>query len=628
MKRLWFLFLFSLCLPVWAAKADESAMRCPAQIVGVYAGKADTKGGRPAPSEWSAVSLPDNWNKRNPDHHDSIWYRIDWRQDCADPGAAPVALLFESVVLAGEIFVNDHFLWSDTQLSEPLSRSWNMPRYWLLPDVWVTPGINTIWVRVVSAPGQAMGLGKVHIGDPRNIYSQYEELRWNRRTLYVANLIVSGVIGVLFFCIWIASRRQTAYGWYAFSSLCWVVFIWNILATSPWPLPSSLALARVNTIAFLLCVTSFCIFTWRIADKRLPRTERAVWTTTIGLIALIIMVPDAYVGHMQLSGMIFGAPLFLLNCISFTIYSLISRKIECLTTSFFLSTLFVACIHDLFLLFHTAYSSYSLLPYTNIIITLCLSAILGLRHAHNVRRIERFNLELAEGVANARSELATALENKFAAERANIRLQDRLQLANDLHDGLGGALVHMMASVEQEDGPLPRQHILSMLKLIRDDLRQTIDSNSSVGIKVPATPKEWIAPLRHRFTTLFDEMGIEADWQYPDHWHHPPSALSSTLSSTLPSTLQCLTLTRVMEEALTNIIKHSRARHVKFCLLQSRKGDLTLRIEDDGVGFDVEAVKRSGISVGMRSMSTRMARLGGSLGVSSQPGRTLLVARL
>ncbi len=616
MKTLSSLLFLLFCMPCWAANDNGSTPRCAVEIVGVYAGKADTQGGRPASSGWNAVSLPNDWSKHSPDQQDGIWYRIDWRQDCADPDATPVALLFESIVLAGEIFVNDHFLWGDRQLSEPLSRSWNMPRYWLLPDIWVMPGVNTIWVRVVSAPGQSMGLGKVHIGDPRNIYSLYEELRWNRRTLYVANVIVSGVIGILFFCIWIASRRQTAYGWYAFSSLCWVVFIWNVLATNPWPLPSSLAFARVNTIAFLLCVTSFCIFTWRIAEKHLPGTERLLWTITIGLAVAAIIFPDSWIEYIQLSGMLFGAPVFLINCLLFTIYSLLSKKIECLMASFFLATLFIACIHDLFFLSHNAYLNYPLLPYTNIIITLCLSAILGLRHAHNVRRIERFNLELAEGVANARSELATALENKFAAERANIRLQDRLQLANDLHDGLGGALVHMMASIEQEDGPVSRQRMLSMLKLIRDDLRQTIDSNSSAGIKVPATPKEWIAPLRHRFTTLFDEMGIEADWQYPDHWHNRPN------------TLQCLTLTRVMEEALTNIIKHSRAHCVTFCFLQSKEGDLTLRIEDDGVGFDVEAVKRSGISVGMRSMSTRMARLGGSLVVSSQPGRTLLVARL
>lgn len=616
MRILFFLVLFFLWMPVGAKSAQGATPNCPVHIVGIYAGKSDPKGGRPTPSEWKNVSLPNDWGKGGPSLQAGIWYKIDWRQDCATPDTTPVALVFESIVLAGEIFVNDHFLWSDAQLSEPLPRSWNMPRYWLLPNVWVAPGVNTIWVHVVSAPGQSIGLGSVHIGDPKSMYARYEGLRWEKRTLYTVNIIVSGVIGILFFCIWIVSRKQTAYGWYAFSSLCWVIFAWNALATSTWPMPSSLAFARINMIAFLFCITSFCIFTWRIADKTLKKIERVAWFFTIVIVVMAIVCPDSWVQYIQIAGMLFGVPIFLLNCMSFAVYSFLSKKVEYLMVSFFLISLIVAAVHDVFLFSHKSYFSYSLLPYTNIIITLCLSAVLGLRHARNVRRIERFNSELAEGVAHARSELATALENKFTAERENILLQDRLQLANDLHDGLGGGLVHMIATVEQEDGPLPRQHILSMLKLIRNDLRQTIDSNSSAGIKTPASPKEWIAPLRHRFTTLFDEMGIGGGWQYPDHWNSPPS------------TLQCLTLTRVMEEAMTNIIKHSRASHVEFCLLQSVEGNLTLRIEDNGVGFDVDAVKKSGISVGMRSMSTRVTRLGGSLSITSKPGKTLLVACL
>ena len=51
-------------------------------------------------------------------------------------------------------------------------------------------------------------------------------------------------------------------------------------------------------------------------------------------------------------------------------------------------------------------------------------------------------------------------------------------------------------------------------------------------------------------------------------------------------------------------------------------------VEDDGAGFDVAAVCQAGISVGMRSMSTRIARVGGSLRIDSAPGRTRLTASL
>jgi signal transduction histidine kinase len=67
---------------------------------------------------------------------------------------------------------------------------------------------------------------------------------------------------------------------------------------------------------------------------------------------------------------------------------------------------------------------------------------------------------------------------------------------------------------------------------------------------------------------------------------------------------------------------------VELELRQSESDRLELRIEDDGVGFDVAAVLRAGISVGMRSMHARIARVGGELDVASQPGRTALTATL
>ena len=202
-------------------------------------------------------------------------------------------------------------------------------------------------------------------------------------------------------------------------------------------------------------------------------------------------------------------------------------------------------------------------------------------------------------------------------EQSNALLQERLRLTHDLHDGVGGALVHMLASVELVDGALPRDQVLSMLKLLRNDLRHSIDSNSSAQVRVPATPGEWMAPLRHRFTTLFDALDVACDWQCAPTW-----------GSAQPQALQYLAMTRLIEEALTNVIKHSHARHVRLSLEQPVPGDLVLEIEDDGVGFDVAAVNAAGLGIGMRSMAARIARVGGALTVTSKPGRTVLTVRL
>ena len=61
---------------------------------------------------------------------------------------------------------------------------------------------------------------------------------------------------------------------------------------------------------------------------------------------------------------------------------------------------------------------------------------------------------------------------------------------------------------------------------------------------------------------------------------------------------------------------------------QPQGGALCLRIEDDGVGFDVEAVRHAGLSVGMRSMMARAERIGGALEVVSSSAGTKLTVKL
>ena len=50
----------------------------------------------------------------------------------------------------------------------------------------------------------------------------------------------------------------------------------------------------------------------------------------------------------------------------------------------------------------------------------------------------------------------------------------------------------------------------------------------------------------------------------------------------------------------------------------------TVRVQDDGVGFDVAAVQEAGLSVGMRSMAARAERMGARFSVTSKPGETVV----
>ena len=89
---------------------------------------------------------------------------------------------------------------------------------------------------------------------------------------------------------------------------------------------------------------------------------------------------------------------------------------------------------------------------------------------------------------------------------------------------------------------------------------------------------------------------------------------------TLPDEVNTV-LFRVVQESLTNIEKHAASR-VQIRLI-FHAGGLRLRIVDDGIGFDVPAIRvdpRRGI--GMRNMRERVESIGGSFTIASRPGRT------
>lgn len=292
-----------------------------------------------------------------------------------------------------------------------------------------------------------------------------------------------------------------------------------------------------------------------------------------------------------------------------------SRRADYIFLAICLTGIFSFAVLDILLLLsESTADARPLSPYSSPIITFFVVVILGTRLTRNVKKIETFNAALEVKVKQVGEDLSSSLNEKHQLELENVRLQERIHLSHDLHDGLGASLVRSMILVDQSTYNIPNQQFLSMLKLLRDDLRQIIDSGSSADNKIPVSPVMWVAPVRHRFSQLMDELDIHSKWAFPREWQAVPTAL------------QCLTLIRVLEESLTNVIKHSQAKNVKVAMTYLLENQLILTIQDDGVGFNTDCVAQQGLSIGMRSMKMRLERIGAELILSSEEGCTIIQA--
>ena len=570
--------------------------------------------GRPLAQQWQNLDrVPDYWNDRWPNYSGTVWYKATWNFQCEAPQNQPMMLAVSFINMAGQIYINDHLLWQNKSLEEPLSRNWNMPKRWILPVGILKPGENTVLIRVEGISELNPGIGHMHLGAYDAVLAKFERYWLEMRGLLTYTLCLEVALGVIAGFVWLFRRKENAFGLYSLATLFWVIYIAATLMVEPWDGLKTLDFARVQSFVFLMFAWLTCLYTWRFANFKQPMLERVlVWVCAVSTLLLLFM-PDAYVGMLLESSFVIALSIYLINCIVYPVIAIRSKQPEAYCLAFVLFFVYLPLsVHDGINIFQREGELWFV--YATPCTTAILAFIFALRFTRSMNGAERFNLRLEHTVEQVRTELSNSLNTSHELALNNVKLQERIQLAHDLHDSLGGSLVRSMALVEQSRSDLSNRQFLSMLKHLRDDLRLIIDSGSSLDTCVPDTPMLWAAPTRYRFNQLFDELEVAIQWKIPKSWQGCITAA------------ECISLQRVLDECLTNVLKHSQARRVDVCMTVENE-ELVIVVEDDGIGFDVNAVYDSGLSVGLRSMNARLKKMNAVLEVHSQVGCTRITIR-
>jgi signal transduction histidine kinase len=229
------------------------------------------------------------------------------------------------------------------------------------------------------------------------------------------------------------------------------------------------------------------------------------------------------------------------------------------------------------------------------------------------RLLRAFAQSAANAVAIKRSVEADRLRSALAAAES-----ERARWARELHDqtlqALGGLRVLLASSVGRGDATT------------RDgSMRQAIED---IELEI-ANLREIIADLR---PSLLDDLGlvpaleallerrrgdaleITSELRFPRGDDH-----ASGLSAELETTVY-----RLVQESLTNVVKHAHARSVRVSV-EVEGGEMVVEVRDDGSGYDTEA-RASGF--GLAGMRERVSLAGGTLTVESGESGTLVQARL
>lgn len=599
-----------LCsMQIYADSSTNTKEQCSTHIHKIQITPANSNDNNNPPLQgWESVEkFPHYWNTQWPNFVNSVWYKIEWHHQCANQVQA-ITLVIENLNLAGEIYINHDLLWRSTSLNEPFSRHLLTPMQWTIPASSLRNGSNTFYIYVQGVPTQNSGIGNFYLKDDLTAKSIHKTLVLQKQTLNVFNLAINLIIALFCFMVWVFYRKETAFFWFSFLGFSWAIYLSMAMVSEPWNLFSNLFFDKFQIFIFCCYVSLGCLAIWRFAGKKYPKIEKSLGLFCICSAIFIFLSPADLQPIIQKVFFIIAVAIFLIKALTYPFVAYKTKYKEAYVLVYIQLIYFPIAINDAHYMLTN--EGYILSPYTAPISSLFIGFVLALRLASNTKRIESFNKTLEESITETKKELTSSLQSKYQLELENAKLQERINLSHDLHDGLGGSIVRSMLYLDHNND-IKKDQMMSILKLLRSDLRQVIDFGSSLNSKVADSPILWVAPLRHRFIQLFEEMNIQSTWLFSPHWKE------------VPQPLQALTLARVAEEALNNIVKHSQANQVTISLTETDDPSIVLEIKDNGIGFDPNFIQE-GLHVGLHSMLVRVQRVGGFLEITSQPNESVI----
>jgi len=220
------------------------------------------------------------------------------------------------------------------------------------------------------------------------------------------------------------------------------------------------------------------------------------------------------------------------------------------------------------------------------------------------------DLRLAEQFG-ARAAIAVDLSRRVARDslRRVVAGQEleRQRLARELHDETGQALTSILLGLKAVEEAHAPGEMHAAAAGLRELVVATLQDVRRLAVELrPKALDDFglVAALERLGNTFSEATGIQVQLE------------ASLRNERLPAEMET-TLYRIVQEALTNIVKHARARNVSILIVR-RDGRVTAVVEDDGEGFDPNAVSAEGL--GLLGMRERVALIDGRLTLESSAG--------
>lgn len=481
-------------------------------------------------------------------------------------------------------------------------------------------------------------------GIARNlVLGTHENVRANaQRSLFLASFFVASLlfIGLYHVGLWFIRRQDRQLLWFGLLSLA-IAFRTSVMDQAPvtlfFPRIPWEILIKVEYIGFYLAVPLFILFLRALFPEEFsPRPARAM--SSVGLAAgfFVLMTPARIHSHGLLYYEIFAVAVF-----AFALWALVRsvRRKRSGSQAILAAAVVTALVAMNDILFHWGYLSLG--AFSPI-------AVLGVLGAHSLLLSKQFSdefdrqKELAEEkrvlleivqqqvvqIRDSRRKMHAREEHvrRSVAELLHGTVQSRLLFAQH-HLRKGIHLLEQPTLLEQPESPFgPQSSVPQPAEADVDDILKNLHKADQEIEYIGRTEIRNISYMLHPMllrlglVPALKSMGERFAEHFDVHVHVSekwPSGAGVGGKENLPESL-LLTVYRIVEEALSNVMKHASASTVDIYLDVETGPTLTVAVRDDGVGL-VDSNPAVGFGFGM--ISARVEDAGGTWEIKSEPGR-------
>lgn len=502
--------------------------------------------------------------------------------------ATTTALLIPSYAEAIELLVNGRRVSSGEVQQLRTVRYSTRPALFSLNQI-ADEGLNHIELRVSSKFGRDILLDRIFVGPDTQLRPDFKRRWMLAATLPTLAAGAALALSMVFGAIWWNRRQESAYGWLAmlllFSGQHGSILIPDFLPSSD---------RAFWALSTLWAVSANVMFVRRLFDLPNRRSEWLLFIPPLLVSLITITAPKSIAVMLVLPGASVTFLLYALYALFLLARAGLKRNRE---AQFFLLVeviVLAIAIHDV-LISVQAISNAQFYARLGATIFLVAPVLLMIRRKTlAMNELDHTAATLRSKITEVEQELQRSYETLREQREALLIGQERARMMRDLHDGMSGDIVSMMALAERIDPDVPQiaRHARNALM----DMRLIVSSLEDYGGDLSLALGVW----RERMEPQVRAASIRLKWHVDDlpaqDWLSPSHVLD---------------ILRILQEAVTNAVRHSGATTIEVdCRLAANR--IRITIGDDGHGCPSDKLIKG---KGLVNMSARATRLGASLDI-------------